>query len=139
MSYYIFSASNKHWKKYILWHSHLKYFKPVRNLLIKSFHRLVLSAYFNTQVWKVGIVGNLEIYSTVQYTQRTVLIEEGYRQKKRQRSSLLFGGDEFFQFLAAPDVLPWMILNNRMNCTRTNWEKRMNSSYFSKSSYRQNS
>ena len=35
---------------------------------------------------------------------------EGYRQKKGQRSSLLFGrGEEFFQFLAALTVLHWTI------------------------------
>ena len=28
------------------------------------------------------------------------------------------GGEEFIEFLAALAVLPWKILNNRMNCTR---------------------
>ena len=34
------------------------------------------------------------------------LIEEGYMQKKRQRSSLLFGGAKFIKFLAALAILP---------------------------------
>ena len=41
-------------------------------------------------------------------------IEEGNRQKKRQRSSLLFGGEEFIKFLATL-ALPKTILNKRMN------------------------
>ena len=33
-------------------------------------------------------------------------MEEGKRQKKKQRSSLLFGLKNYIQFLAAPAVLP---------------------------------
>ena len=33
-------------------------------------------------------------------------IEEGWREKQRQRSSRLFGGQNFVQFLAALAVLP---------------------------------
>ena len=42
--------------------------------------------------------------------------EEGYsKEEKRQRSSLLFGGEEFIQFLAALAVLSRTVLKNRMN------------------------
>ena len=41
--------------------------------------------------------------------------EERYRQMKRQRSSLLFLGEEFIQFLAAPVILTRTILKNRTN------------------------
>ena len=41
--------------------------------------------------------------------------EERYRQMKRQRSSLLFLGAEFIQFLAALVILPRTILKNRIN------------------------
>ena len=50
------------------------------------------------------------------------IIEEGWREKQRQRSSCLFGGPDFNQFLAALAVLP-----------RSIWKKRMNSSDSSKS------
>ena len=48
------------------------------------------------------------IYSHITW-QMTSTIEEGYRQKKRQRSSLLFGGEEFIQFLATQAILPVLI------------------------------
>ena len=50
------------------------------------------------------------------------VIEEGWREKQRQRSSHLFGGQNLFKFLAALGVFLWSI-----------WKKRSNSSYFSKS------
>ena len=49
-------------------------------------------------------------------------IEEGWREKQRQRSLRLFGGQIFVQFLAALSVLPRSVL-----------KKRLNSSYSSKS------
>ena len=52
-----------------------------------------------------------------------VAIEEGWRQKQRQRSfRLVLGAQLFVQFLAALAVLPWFI-----------WKKRSNSAYSSKS------
>ena len=46
---------------------------------------------------------------------RGCIIEEVFKQKIRQRSSLLFGGTEFFQFLAALAILHQDDLKNRMN------------------------
>ena len=42
-------------------------------------------------------------------------IKEGQRQKKRQRSSLLFAGTELIQFLAAPAILQQDDLKKGMN------------------------
>ena len=58
-------------------------------------------------------------------------IEEGYRQKNRQRSSLLFGGKEFIQFLAALAILPRTILKNRINLSFSFKLSLCNSSYYS--------
>ena len=48
-------------------------------------------------------------------------------QKKRQRSSLLFGGRQFIQFLcrASCSALDDLNYTRRMNCTRMIWKKRM--------------
>ena len=46
---------------------------------------------------------------------RFQLIEECYRQNKKHKSSLLFGGEELIQFFAALEVLPRTILKNCMN------------------------
>ena len=56
------------------------------------------------------------------FSSSVVAIEEGYRQKRRQRSLMLLAwGTEFTQFLAALYFLPQGDLKNRMNCTLTIW------------------
>ena len=57
---------------------------------------------------------------TFPVSRHSVAIEEGQIQKKRQRSSLLFGGHwtEFIQFLAALVIFDLDELKNRMNCTK---------------------
>ena len=54
----------------------------------------------------------------LQKVKTTDTVEEGWRQKQRQRSSPLFeGGGGFIKFLAALAVLPRSIWKNRINST----------------------
>ena len=49
--------------------------------------------------------------------------QEGFIQKTRQRSSLLFGGTEFIHFLAAPAVMHQDDTKKRTNWTRIIWRR----------------
>ena len=52
--------------------------------------------------------------------------EEGHIQKGRQRSSLMFWGAKFIQFLAALAILPRKTVKNRMSssfCFKSSWCK----------------
>ena len=57
-------------------------------------------------------------------------IEEEFIQKRRQRSSLLFGGATFIQFLAALAVL-FQDTKGMDELQQDDMKKRMKSSYFS--------
>ena len=86
----------------------------------KRFQEIFISLLLNfSQIMGKFTWGNLSSKS----------IEEGYRQKKRQRSSLLFVEKNLFNSFPALAILPRTILKNRMNSSFSFKSSWCNSSY----------